>query len=97
MVQALRNNWVAAVCLLFIVANTVAMAKEFYWLNLIPAALVVVWAMVASLDRLLLFIVFATPLSINLEQLDLGGIGVALPTEPLMVVVMLLYLLKLVL
>jgi len=97
MVQALRNNWVAAVCLLFIVANTVAMAKEFYWLNLIPAALVVVWAMVASLDRLLLFIVFATPLSINLEQLDLGGIGVALPTEPLMVGVMLLFLLKLVL
>jgi len=95
MVQALRNNWVAAVCLLFIVANTVAMAKEFYWLNLLPAALVVGWAMVASLDRLLLFIVFATPLSINMEQLELGGIGIALPTEPLMVGVMLLFLLKL--
>ncbi|MBL8001046.1 MAG: O-antigen ligase family protein [Flavobacteriales bacterium] len=95
MVQALRNNWIAAACLLFIVVNTVAIAREFYWLNLLPAALVVLWAMVSSLDRLLLFIVFATPLSINLEQLDLGGVGIALPTEPLMVGVMLLFLLKL--
>jgi O-antigen ligase len=95
MVQALRNNWIAAACLLFIVVNTVAIAKEFYWLNLLPAALLVLWAMVSSLERLLLFIVFATPLSINLEQLDLGGIGIALPTEPLMVGIMLLFLLKL--
>lgn len=95
MVQALKNNWIAAVCLLFIVVNTVAIAQEFYWLNLVPMALVVVWAMVASVERLLLFIVFATPLSINLEQLDLGGIGIALPTEPLMVGIMLLFLLKL--
>jgi len=95
MVQALKNNWIAAVCLLFIVINTVAIAQEFYWLNLVPVALVVVWAMVASVERLLLFIVFATPLSINLEQLDLGGIGIALPTEPLMVGIMLLFLLKL--
>lgn len=93
--QALRNNWIAAACLLFIVVNTVAIAKEFYWLNLLPAALLVLWAMVSSLERLLLFIVFATPLSINLEQLDLGGIGIALPTEPLMVGIMLLFLLKL--
>lgn len=95
MVQALRNNWIAAACLLFIVVNTVAIAREFYWLNLLPAALLVLWAMVSSLERLLLFIVFATPLSINLEQLDLGGIGIALPTEPLMVGIMLLFLLKL--
>lgn len=95
MVQALRNNWIAAACLLFITANTVAIAQEFYWLNVLPAALVVIWAMVASLERLLLFIAFATPLSINLEQLDLGGIGIALPTEPLMVGIMLLFLLKL--
>lgn len=93
--QALKNNWIAAVCLLFIVINTAAIAQEFYLLNLVPVALVVVWAMVASVERLLLFIVFATPLSINLEQLDLGGIGISLPTEPLMVGIMLLFLLKL--
>lgn len=44
----------------------------------------------------MLFIVFATPLSINLEDLELGGVGMYLPTEPLMLGVMLLFFLKLI-
>ena len=94
MVRVLKANWIAAVCLLFVLLNAVLTANEFYWAGVLPAALLVAWAMVGSLDRLLLFIVFCTPLSINLEQLDLGGIGVSLPTEPLMVAIMLLFLLK---
>ena len=94
MVRVLKANWIAAVCLLFVLVNAVLTANEFYWAGLLPAALLVAWAMVGSLDRLLLFIVFCTPLSINLEQLELGGIGVSLPTEPLMVAIMLLFLLK---
>lgn len=94
MVRVLKANWIAAVCLLFVLVNAVLTANEFYWAGLLPAALLVIWAMIGSLDRLLLFIVFCTPLSINLEQLELGGIGVSLPTEPLMVSIMLLFLLK---
>ena len=94
MVQAVRKHWILAVCAVFIVLNAVLTAQEVYWLNLLPAALLVVWALVGSLDRLLLFIVFFTPLSINMEELDIGGIGISLPTEPLMVAVMLLFLLK---
>ncbi len=95
MVQALKGHWIAAICILFILLNGLLVAQEIYWLNLLPAVLVVVWAMVATLDRLLLFIAFATPLSINLEELELGGLGISLPTEPLMVGVMVLFLLKL--
>ncbi len=95
MVRALKANWVPALCLLFVLLNAALVAREFYWLNLLPAMLLMAWAMVAALDRLLLFIVFCTPLSINLEQLELGGIGIALPTEPLMVGIMLLFLVKL--
>jgi len=97
MVQALRSNWIALTCTLFVLVNAVLVAKEIYWFNLLPVVLLVVWAMVTSVDRLLLFIAFATPLSINLEELEIGGIGVALPTEPLLVGIMLLFLLKLVL
>jgi putative inorganic carbon (HCO3(-)) transporter len=95
MLQALKGHWIAATCIVFILVNALLVAQEIYWLNLLPAVLIVVWAMVASLDRLLLFIAFATPLSINLEELELGGLGISLPTEPLMVGVMLLFLLKL--
>lgn len=95
MERALKANWIAVACVAFVLVNAVLVAHEFYWLNLLPVALLVVWAMLTSVDRLLLFIAFATPLSINLEELELGGIGVALPTEPLLVGIMLLFWLKL--
>ncbi len=94
MVDALKRHWIAAVCSAFVLLNLVLTASDIPWLPLLPAALIVGWAMVAAADKLLLFIVLATPLSINLEQLDLGGIGISLPTEPLMVGLTLLFLLK---
>lgn len=97
MLRALKANWIPFACVAFVALNALCMAHELYWLNVLPVALLTAWALVAASDKVLLFIVFATPLSINLEQLELGGIGVALPTEPLMVALMLLFLLKLVL
>ncbi|MBL7951875.1 MAG: O-antigen ligase family protein [Flavobacteriales bacterium] len=96
MAQALKRNWtIPLLCGLFVLVNAFFMVQRAYWFSLLPVALIIGWAMVASPDRLLTFIAFATPLSINLEQLDLGGIGVSLPTEPIMVGLTLLFLLKL--
>ena len=92
--SVLKERWIAVACTVFVLLNALLMMKEIYWLNLLPPALLIGWAMVTHVDRVLLFIVFATPLSLNMEQLELGGIGVALPTEPLMVCIMLLFLLK---
>lgn len=89
------DKLVVLLCGLFVLANMFLMANRAYWLNLVPAALIIAWAMVAAVDQLLLFIAFATPLSINLEEMDLGGIGVSLPTEPIMVGLTLLFLIKL--
>ncbi|MBK8341328.1 MAG: hypothetical protein IPK99_15685 [Flavobacteriales bacterium] len=94
MVRALKAYWIAAVCTGFVLLNALLTANEVYWLVLLPAVLLIGWAMVAVPDKLLLFIAFATPLSINLEELDLGGIGISLPTEPLMVGVTLLFLIS---
>lgn len=94
MVRAIKANWIAIACVLFVIVNAVFTAKGFFWFTVLPAALLVLWGMMAAPERLLLFIAFATPLSINLEELDLGGIGVSLPTEPMMVGLMVLFLLK---
>ncbi len=94
MLAALKANWIAAACVLFTLVNAALMATGFNWLGALPAVLLVVWAMVAAPEKLLVFIAFATPLSINLEELDLGGIGISLPTEPIMVGLMFLFLLK---
>lgn len=95
MVKALNANWILVTCLLFVLVNSLLISQEIYWFNLVPVVLLIVWAMIASVDRLLIFIAFVTPLSINLEELEIGGIGVSLPTEPMLVGVMLLFLLKL--
>jgi len=94
MLRVIKANWIAAACVLFVLVNAYFVADRFYWLNALPALLLVVWAMFTAADRLLVFIAFATPLSINLEEMDLGGLGIALPTEPLMVGLMVLFLLR---
>ncbi|HEY0978116.1 MAG TPA: O-antigen ligase family protein [Flavobacteriales bacterium] len=96
MIAALRSHWVPLLCGLFIVVNSWMMAMHKPWLNFLPVVLLVLWALLTKPRDVLLFVVFATPLSLNLEQLELGGIGVALPTEPLMVALMGVLLLRLV-
>lgn len=88
-----RSGHLVPLAVAFIIANSFAMVKGFYWLNLLPIALLVIWGLIVRPNAVLLFLAFATPLSINLEDLDTGGIGISLPTEPLMVLLMGLYLL----
>ena len=90
----LLGDPVAIAAFVFIVLNTAFMAAELYWLNVVPLLVLVVWALMARPESVLLFVVFATPLSLNLEQLAIGGIGVSLPTEPLMVALMGLFLVR---
>lgn len=78
----------------FIALNAFFIAHEFYWFMLLPAVLLAVLTAFVALDLLLLAIVFLTPLSIVLKQYDFG-VAVALPTEPLLFGVMLIYILRL--
>ena len=95
MLQVLKSYWLYFFSLIFIVLNSLLIANEFYYLAIIPFVLVVVFMAFFKLDKLMWFIVFATPLSLNIEELDIGGVGMYLPTEPLMFGVMLLFFLKL--
>ncbi|MCL4856209.1 MAG: hypothetical protein KJZ55_02875, partial [Flavobacteriales bacterium] len=81
---------------MFIALNSYFIVKEFYFLALVPFALALVFMTFFHLDKLMWFIVFATPLSLNLEDMEFGGIGMYLPTEPLMFGVMILFFLKLI-
>jgi len=67
---------------------------------LLPVIALIVYWILFSLDKLMLFVVFCTPLSINVFEmpgLKLGdiGVGMALPTEPIMFGIMLLFMLHL--
>jgi putative inorganic carbon (HCO3(-)) transporter len=88
-----RNLYVLSV--FFLAVMGIGIYFEHYEVLLIPAALTVLWAAFFKLDYLILFIAFCTPFSINLEQLEVGGVGMYLPTEPLLFGVLLLFLFKL--
>ena len=79
--------------ILFILINAVFTYFEFYYFNLIPAALLIVLLALFSLDKLILFVVFLTPLAINLQNLE-GGLGLSLPTEPIIFGIMIIFILK---
>ena len=67
---------------------------DFPWLALLPVAAVGIWLAFTRLDILLLFLIAAVPLSLNLEEMEIGGLGVYLPTEPLLAGLLLLFILR---
>ncbi len=70
-------------------------AEQFYIL-LLPFILIAGWLTVNNIDKTLLLISFLTPLSIPLKELMEGqSFDVALPTEPLMLVLTGIFFLKL--
>ncbi len=94
MSEEIRSNWVLILSFLFIMTNSALIALEQYWFAVIPFALVLLFMAFVATDKLMWFIVFATPLSLNIEELEFGGVGMFLPTEPLLFGVMVIFILK---
>ncbi len=88
-------KWLYGSAFLFALTSCIALAEEFYWIFLIPIVLLVVVTGFYRVDLLMLFAVAVTPLSINLAKTSLG-IGVSLPSEPIIFGIMLLYFFKMI-
>lgn len=82
-----------ALCIAFIILNAVCTYLEFYYFNLVPAIALIILLALFSIDKLVLFVVFLTPLAVNLQDLE-GGLGLSLPTEPIIFGIMLVFILK---
>lgn len=95
MLEELKSNWVLILSFLFIMTNSALIAMEQYWFALIPFGIVLLMMAFVAPDKLIWFIVFTTPLSLNIEELEFGGVGMFLPTEPLLFGVMIIFFLKL--
>lgn len=96
MTDKLKLRWIYIISGLFILVNIFLVANEFYYFSILPVALVIGLMALMSLDKLVFLIVFCTPLSVNLTDIGLG-VGVSLPTDPLLAGVMLLFIIKLLL
>ncbi len=78
----------------FIGLNCYLVYREIYWLMLLPFLLVILYLYFYSLDKILLLITMLTPLAINITQFEFN-VGVSIPTEPLMLGVLLVFIVKL--
>ncbi len=84
MIQQFRANiWVWLGALAFLVLNVALISQEIYVALALPAVLIAAWVAIYRYHWLVVFCIFATPLSFNFENLDLGGIGFFFPTEPI--------------
>ncbi len=86
-----------AIAAVFIIIDCFMIARyQTYAFNLLPVALIIIGAMFFALDKVLLFSVMCTPFSIPLREfyMDLG-FNIDIPTEPLFVGIMLIFVLKL--
>lgn len=93
MLEIKNTKWVYAWSILFVLINCICMYFEFYYFNLVPAVLLIILLALFSLDKLVLFVVFLTPFAINLQDLE-GGLGLSLPTEPIIFGIMIIFILK---
>lgn len=59
----------------------------------IPVLIIIALLFIFSLDKLILIIVFLTPLAVNVRDIDFG-VGISLPTEPLLFAVLVLFIFK---
>lgn len=97
MLSSARKIWFYLITFLFIIINGVLLYNENYVLIILPAVLFIAYLGLFKLDLLYLIVIFLVPLSINFNSLDSGlGIGMALPTEPLIVGMMLIFVVKLI-
>jgi putative inorganic carbon (hco3(-)) transporter len=84
--------------LLFIAINVGFIAYDIYYIAFLPAILLFFVASFVALDKILLTIVFFTPLSIQLRDFFPGiSFNLSLPTEPLLFGVLILFVFKLLL
>ena len=90
-----QNLLVLLLSVAFIGINLFFIIEEIYWFLFLPLAIIIIVLYFISLDAILLLITLLTPLSIGVTMSG-GSFGLAIPTEPLLVGVSLLFVLRLI-
>lgn len=94
MLEKTKTTWLYVISGLFLALHAYLLVRDLYWALLIPLALIGVYFYLYKLDVVILAIAFCTPFAINMTDQDFG-VGVSLPTEPLMLAVVVVFLLRL--
>ena len=93
-----QQVWIYLLSFLFLGVNLFLISRDIYYLSVLPVLLIFIAAAFTSLDKILLAVVFFTPLSVELDEIipDIA-FNLFLPTEPLLVGIFFLFFFKLLL
>lgn len=94
MSDTITKRWFYFCTALFTAVLGIGYYYYFPYVVLIPFVILFFWAAFYKLENVLFFVVLFTPLSINLEEMEVAGIGMYLPTEPILFGVLLLFIMK---
>ncbi|MCZ2442870.1 MAG: O-antigen ligase family protein [Flavobacteriales bacterium] len=93
MIERIKLQWFYFLSALFIALNSVLLYHEMYWLYLTPVVLAIIAMAFLSIEKLFLFCVFVTPLSLDLKEVDISA-ALSIPAEPLMIGATAMFLFK---
>lgn len=94
MTLQINKSVIVFLTLLFVGANLAFIYNGNYLLNLLPPALIAGLFAIMAPEKLFWFAVFCTPLSLNMEDFDLGGFSFYFPTEPCLFGLMFLFIIN---
>lgn len=87
-----------SISILFVAVNLFFIAFDIYYIAFLPVILLFIFASFVSLDKVLLAVVFFTPLSVRLDDIFPSiSVNLYLPTEPLLIGILFLFICKLLL
>ena len=96
MLEQNKKIWFNIISIFFILLNSVFIIMENYTLLIAPIVLLFAYLVFFKLDTLLKIIIFFVPLSIELIEFKPGiSFSMALPTEPILFGVLLIFILRL--
>lgn len=94
MTKQVKIAWLYLAAALFVALNLyLVVQKDFYLAFSLPIVLGVLLLYIFSLDKVILLISLLTPLSVNIEDMDVG-LAVSLPVEPMLAGVLVLFTAK---
>lgn len=90
----LNRSLIISLTAIFLAVNLILVYQGNYLLNLLPPAIIAGLFAIFAPDKLFWFVVFCTPLSLNMEDYDLGGFNFYFPTEPCLFGLMFLFIIN---
>jgi putative inorganic carbon (hco3(-)) transporter len=92
--EKLKIPLVYLITSLFLMMSVYMVIRDMYWAAFIPIGIIIFLLYLYSFDLIFWLVVLATPLAVNIRDFDLG-FGISLPTEPLLLGILILFIIKL--